>query len=306
MASVTLQSGSKMPLNGFGTWKATAEETETATLAALEAGYRHIDCAAVYLNEAHVGRAFSTFFSRGTVSRSEVFITSKVWNTCHATEHVVASCRQSLKDLQLEYLDLYLVHHPFSWRYGGLPITEENLWSHDDKGQIELGGASLLDTWRGLEECVRLGLVKNIGVSNYSAALIVDLVNYARIKPSVNQCEAHVYNTRHQLRDICNMYGIHFTMYSILGSGKEGPLQDETVKRIAEKHTATPAQILVAWGISTGCSVLAKSGKPKRVAENFKSQDIKLSKDEVDTLSALDRKQMVCNMEEYWGFASHV
>lgn len=305
MKTVTLHSGAKMPLNGFGTWKATEEETENAVKAALEAGYRHIDCAAVYLNEPPVGRALSAFLGKGEVPRDQIFVTSKVWNTCHAKDKVVEACRQTLKDLQLDYLDLYLIHHPFSWKFLGLPITEDGVMSHDDKGRIELGGASLLDTWRGLEECVRLGLVRDIGVSNYNVALICDLMNFAEIKPSVNQSEAHVYNTRSELRSVCEMYDIHFTMYAILGSGKDGPLQDSTVEEIAKKHDCAPAQVLIAWGQATGCSTLAKSSNPDRVYNNFDAEKVDLSEEEVKKLSDLDRKQVCCDMTEYWGFPSH-
>lgn len=305
MKSVTLQSGAAMPLNGFGTWKASAEETESAVIAAVEAGYKHIDCAPLYLNEDHVGNALSKVFARGQVKRDQLFVTSKLWNTCHKKEHVVQACRQSLEHLQLDYLDLYLVHHPYSWKFLGLPITEQTVMSHDSNGLIELGGASLLETWRGLEECVHLGLVRDIGVSNYSAALLVDVINFAQIKPSVNQCETHVYNTRPELRSVCDMFDIHFTMYAILGSGKEGPLADETVATLAKQHDATPAQILIAWGLSQKCSVLAKSTQPSRIVQNLASENVILSDEDVKMLNALDRKQIVCNAVEYWGFPSH-
>lgn len=304
--TVTLPSGSVMPLNGFGTWKAPREVTTASVLAALEAGYRHIDCAAVYFNESAVGEAFSTFFSRGTVSRSDVFITSKVWNSCHARDKVVEACKQSLRDLQLDYLDLYLVHHAFSWEYTGLPITEENWVRRDADGAICWGsGVSLEDTWRGLEDCVDQGLVRNIGVSNYSAALLADLLQYARFKPAVMQCECHVYNTRWELRGICKQFGVHFTMYSILGSGKTGPLGDDTVARIAKEKGASSAQVLIAWALAHGCSVLAKSTQKERIVQNFESEEIELSEKEVKELDALDREMRCCDQMEYWGFASH-
>lgn len=303
MKSVTLRSGALMPLNGFGTSRLTTEETETA----LAAGYRHIDCAAVYMNEKLVGRAFERHFGREDVKRSDVFITSKVWNTCHRKDDVVKACRQSLDDLRLDYLDLYLVHHPFSWEFMGLPITKETFLPRCEKtGLLKMSGASLLETWRGMEECQRLGLVRDIGVSNYSVALMADVMNYAEILPSVNQCECHVYNTRVELRSVCEMYNIHFTMYSILGSGKEGLLDDEVVTSIAKSHGATSAQILIAWGISKNSAVLSKSAKRKRMVENLKSENISFSDEEMAKLDALDRKQMIINMANFWGgFPSH-
>lgn len=303
---VTLPSGNVMPLNGFGTWKASPSETGAAVTAALEAGYTHLDCAAVYMNEADVGEALSSYFASSGRPRSELFITSKAWNTCHSKERVVEACKQSLKDLQLDYVDLYLVHHPFNWKFGGLPITEDNWVVRDANGDIEWDkGVSLAETWRGMEEVKRLGLAKDIGVSNYSVLALMDVLNYASIPPAVNQCEAHVYNTRAELRAVCEKYGVHFTMYSVLGSGKAGPLGDATVAGIAKMHGATAAQVLIAWGLAKRCSVLAKSADAKRVKENFGGGAVELSSEEVGMLDALDRKMMVCNMVEYWEFASH-
>lgn len=306
MASSTLPSGAKIPHNGLGTWKGEANEVTAAVITALETGYRHIDCAAVYLNEPAVGNAISSYLAKPKTSRSDIFITSKAWNTCHAREDVVKACRQSLKDLQVDYLDLFLVHHPFAWPFTGLPITEENWVKRDAAGAIcPANGVTLQNTWEGMEDCVRLGLVRDIGVSNYSVLAIMDLLQYATIKPAVNQCEAHVYNTRSQLRSVCESVGIHFTMYSILGSGKEGPLGDPVVARIAKEKGATSAQVLVAWGLAKGCSVLAKSSKPKRVEQNFESQNIVLEEKDMADLDALDREMRVCDMTEYWGFPSH-
>ncbi|CAN8068170.1 unnamed protein product [Agarophyton chilense] len=304
--SVTLRSGRKMPLQGFGTWKAEKGVTKAAVLSALNAGYRHIDCAAIYLNEKEVGEAFKEWFATSGVARSQVFITSKVWNTCHAQEDVVKACKQSLQDLALEYVDLYLVHHPFSWKHGGLPITENNWVVRDDKGSIVWAeGVSLEQTWRGMEECVELGLTKDIGVSNYSVLALMDVLQYARIKPVVNQCEAHCYYQRRELRQVCAAFGVHFTMYSILGSGKHGPLQDAVVARIAQQTDASAAQVLIAWGLQTGCSVLAKSSNAQRIEQNFKAGALKLSAPQLEQLDALDCGLMTCNMVEYWGFPSH-
>jgi len=142
-------------------------------------------------------------------------------------------------------------------------------------------------------------------VSNYSALQLMDLLSYAKIPPAINQIEAHVNNQRAELRTVCNDNNIHVTMYSVLGSGKEGPLQDPTVKAIAKAHGVSPGAICIAWALSTGCSVLAKSVTPSRVEENFKADEIDLTADEVKQLEALERGLLVCNMNEYWGFPAH-
>lgn len=295
-----------MPLHGFGTWKSSPEDTVNAVKAALSAGYRHIDCAAVYMNEKYVGQALSEFMKETGTKREEIFVTSKVWNTCHAREDVAIACRQSLNDLQLDYVDLYLVHHPFAWKFGGLPITEENWVMRDEKGGIEWGdGASLEQTWRGMEQCVRMGYAKDIGVSNYSVMLLMDLLQYASIHPAVNQCEAHIYFNRKELREICAQFGVHFTMYSVLGSGKKGPLQDDIVCEIGKRKGISAAQVLIGWGLASGCSVLSKSSRVERAKENWKGGLVELSGQELEELNGLDRGLMTCNMVEYWGFASH-
>lgn len=302
----TLPSGGQMPLNGFGTWKASPSDTIAAVRAALDAGYTHIDAAPVYMNEPSVGEALSTYLQSTNTPRSDIFVTSKVWNTCHAKDDVVKACKQSLKDLKLDYLDLYLMHHPYSWKFGGLPITDDTWVVRDSEGEIEWAdGVTLEETWRGLEECVELGLVKDIGVSNYSAMGLMDLLQFCKIKPAVNQSEAHVYHTREDLRYVCEKIGVHFTMYSVLGSGKQGPLQDETVARMAKTKNATPAQVLLAWGMAKGCSVLAKSSKPERARENYGAVQVELSEAEVKELDALERGLRTCNQMEYWGFPSH-
>lgn len=304
--TVILPSGNEMPLNGFGTWKASEEESKIVVKAALEAGYRHIDCAAVYWNEVAVGEGLKEFMNKSGTNRSEIFITSKVWNTCHAKDDVVKACKQSISDLGVDYLDLYLVHHPFAWEFQGLPIDESSWVGRTDTGDIKWAkGVSLENTWRGMEECLELGLVKDIGVSNYAVTPLMDLLMYCKTKPAVNQCEGHVYNTRKELRKVCDDFGVHFTMYSVLGSGKQGPLQDETVKKLAESKGVSAAQILLAWGLHQNCSVLGKSSKPKRAKENFECEKINLNDEEIKLLDGLNRNQLTCNMVEYWGFASH-
>lgn len=220
---------------------------------------------------------------------------------------MIEACEQTLKDLQLDYLDLYLIHHPYAWAYNGLPIGETTWVKRQPDGAIDFGkGVSLEMTWQAMEKLIDMGQTRAIGVSNYSVALLCDLMQYARIPPAVNQCEAHVCNTRAQLRSVCNDLGVHFTMYSILGSGKVGPLGDAVVREIAEEKGAAPAQILIAWGMARGCSVLSKSTKKERIGKNFGAAKIELEEEELKRLDALDRGLITCNMEEYWQFPSHV
>jgi alcohol dehydrogenase (NADP+) len=262
---VSLPSGSTLASNGFGTWKAEPGKCAVALRVALDAGYRHIDCAAVYMNEAELGAVFAEYCGgpKPRIPRSELFITSKLWNTCHGRGNVAAALDRSLADLQLDYLDLYLIHHPFAWANGGLPIAEDSWVVRDpsDPWNIKWAepGITLEDTWRGMEDCYASGKAKNIGVSNYNAGLLMDMMRYAKVKPSVHQFECHLMFQRTELRDVGDKLGIHTTMYSILGSGKDGLMQDATIASIAAKHSTSPASVCIAWGMSQNCSVLSKA-----------------------------------------------
>ncbi|EME30405.1 aldo/keto reductase [Galdieria sulphuraria] len=299
--AAVLNTGAKVPLVGFGTWKAEPGRVGEAVRTALEAGYRHIDCAAVYGNEKEIGQVFKEIFSSGKVKRSDVFVTSKLWNTCHKKEHVIEACKQTLKDLQLDYLDLYLIHWPCAFEFAGLPITEENTIPKNKKGEIAFAKVPLQETWKAMEELQKQGLVKAIGVSNYRIVELLDLLSYCEIVPAVNQIEVHPYNQRKDLKEFCESRGIHVTAYSPLGSGKEGPLQDSVVRSISEKLGKTPAQVLLAWGLQRGTSVIPKSVTPTRIKENLNCT-FKLDSEVVKQIDQLERGQVVCDMREYWGF----
>eukprot|EP00741_Cyanophora_paradoxa_P019474 tig00021127_g18799.t1 len=288
--------------NSLGTWKSEPGQVKAAVKAAIAAGYRHIDCAAIYMNEKEIGEALAEVFAEGKVKREDLFITSKLWNTCHKTENAFAAVKQTLSDLRLEYLDLYLVHWPASWEFAGLPIAENSWVKHDAQKNIVWEKTTLEETWKSMEAIYYAGLSKSIGVSNYSVALLLDLLSYARVPPAVNQIEMHPYNARADLRSFCASRGIHITAYSPLGSGKTGPLQDPVIAEIAKAHGKSPAQVIVAWVMARGASAIPKSVSAARLQENLGGASLKLGEDELKRIDALDRAMVVCDTREYWGF----
>mmetsp|Transcript_1237 Transcript_1237/g.1652 ORF Transcript_1237/g.1652 Transcript_1237/m.1652 type:complete len:265 (-) Transcript_1237:623-1417(-) len=208
-----LSSGEKMPIIGLGTWKGKPGMVEKAVLEALKAGYRHIDCAAVYGNEKEVGAALKIAFDSGIVTREEVFITGKLWNTFHKPQHVKDALAASLRDLRLDYLDLYLIHWPIAFEFSG-----DELFPKDKDGNLKYSEDSYLKTWKAMEECVDEGLVKSIGLSNFNSVQIKQILSASRYLPAVLQVESHPYLTQEKLIEFCNEQNIAVTAYSPLGS----------------------------------------------------------------------------------------
>ncbi|XP_075748843.1 aldo-keto reductase 1B-like isoform X3 [Rhipicephalus microplus] len=248
---VTLADGNKIPALGLGTWKSAPSQVYEAVLEAIRVGYRHIDCALVYLNEPEVGRAIGHAIKEGLITREELFITTKCWNSFHSKQKVLECCNRSLRALGLDYIDLYLVHWPQAYKEGG------DLFPKDENGHIQLADIDYLETWEGMEECKRKGLVRSIGVSNFNSEQITRLVKSCEIKPVMNQIECHPYLTQKKLIALCEDFQIKTTAYSPLGSpdrpcrishrapkGEKTLMEDDTVKTIAKKHGVTPAQVL--------------------------------------------------------------
>jgi diketogulonate reductase-like aldo/keto reductase len=302
MNTLTLNNKKQMPVLGLGTWRASKDKVGAAVKYALvDCKYDHVDCAAIYGNEKEIGKAFKEVFSTGTRKRKDIFITSKLWNTEHHPSRVEKACRQTLKDLQLEYLDLYLVHWGIAFKNGGdsEPIGKD--------GIVKTEAVSLQDTWRAMEKLVKKGLVKSIGVANYTAPMLNDLLSYARVKPVVNQIEIHPYNTQQEAVGYCHKKGIVVTAYSPLGSAAEDykaslrPVNDKVIARIAKSHKKTPAQVILRWIVQRGITVIPKSVHPNRIKENIAVFDFKLPVREMEEINGLNRNYRAVDPIEWWG-----
>nr|WP_320010752.1 aldo/keto reductase [uncultured Desulfobulbus sp.] len=291
MHVLSLNSGDQIPALGLGTWKSSPGTVAAAVKEAIECGYRHIDCAPIYGNEPEVGQALGEIVQAGTIKREELWITSKLWNNAHAPELVEPALRQTLTDLQLDYLNLFLIHWPVAFAPGVL-------FAQKPEEFIPLADLPILDTWRALESCVDKGLVRNIGVCNFSQDKLIALCDQARVQPAMNQIELHPYLQQQTMLDLCNKRGILLTGYSPLGSGdrpktlkkQEEPtlLDNPTITQIAKQQAITPAQVLLAWGLTRGTVVIPKSTNPARIRENLAAAEIRLAPESMEAITSLD------------------
>lgn len=307
MHHATLNTGAKMPFLGLGTWRSPVGQAGEAVKYALtEALYDHIDCAAIYKNEKEIGAAFKEVFG-GARKREDVFLTSKLWNSEHRRDAVRAACEATLKDLNLEYLDLYLMHWGIAIPVNKTAEGPFGRWSEQTNadGVLITEDVSIRETWEAMEELVSLGLVKAIGVANFTEPMLVDLLTYAKIVPAVNQIELHPYLQQQDLVDFCTSKSISVTAYSPFGSPgnyKELPrlLEDPVIGEIAKKHGKTPAQILVRWAIERKTVVIPKSVTPARIKENAEVFDFSLDGEDANALRALDRNLRYVDPYVWW------
>lgn len=281
-----------MPLFGLGTWKSEPGDAHQAVKEALRLGYRHVDCAPLYMNEKEIGQALAESFAAGVVKREELWVTSKLWNDCHAPEDVEPALRKTLEDLRLDHLDLYLVHWPVAHRKGVvLPESAADL--------VPLDELPLRTTWEAMQTVQRAGLARHIGVSNFSVAKLEALAAMEGQGPEVDQVEMHPYLAQRDLIEHGRREGVHITAYSPLGSpdrpdflrAEDDPilLDDPAILEVAKRHGASAAQVLIAWALQRGSSVIPKSVKPQRLAENLEATKLELSAEDVAAIDALDR-----------------
>lgn len=260
MEYVTLSNGVKMPILGYGVYQVTKEECERCVLDALKSGYRSIDTAQSYFNEEEVGSAIK----KSGIAREDIFLTSKVWIENYGYDKCRKSVEESLKKLRTDYLDLMLLHQPFSDYYGA---------------------------WRALEDLYKEGKLRAIGISNFYPDRMVDIASFANICPMVNQVETHPYNQQIAAKKYMDKYGVQIEAWAPFGEGRGGLFENETLKEIAKKYGKTTAQVMLRWNIQRGVVVIPKSTHYERMVENFNVFDFTLSEEDMSEILKLDKRE---------------
>jgi len=304
MNQVINVTGQTMPAVGLGLWKLETNEVAEAVYNAIKNGYRHLDSAADYGNEQQVGEGIARALKDGLCSREDLWITSKLWNTFHRKEYVQQACEKSLSDLGLDYFDLYLIHFPIALQYVDINDRYPPEWifnPQDDNPTMELDSVPLSETWAAMESLVENQLARQIGVCNYSAVLLHDLMSYARIKPAMLQIESHPYLTQDALIRTARSYNIAVTAFSPLGalsyvsldmaSKGDSVLTETVVIKAAERASVTPAQVVLRWGLQRGTAVIPKTSKSERLVENLSLSGFNLTDEEMDAISGLNQNR---------------
>ncbi|KAK4129266.1 Aldo/keto reductase-like protein [Parathielavia appendiculata] len=301
MASIKLNSGYDMPQVGFGLWKVPNDVCAEVVYNAIKTGYRLFDGACDYGNEVECGQGVARAIKEGIVKREELFIVSKLWNTFHDGDRVEPIVKKQLADWGLDYFDLYLIHFPVALEYVDPSVRYPPGWHYDGKSEIRPSKATIQETWTAMESLVEKGLAKSIGISNFQAQLIYDLLRYAKIRPATLQIEHHPYLVQQELLNLAKREGIAVTAYSSFGPASfeefkmkhaanlTSLIEDKTIKAIAAKYNKTPGQVLLRWASQRGLAIIPKSNSPARMKENFESSNFDLSEEDINTISSFDR-----------------
>ncbi|XP_065362107.1 aldo-keto reductase family 1 member B1-like [Calliphora vicina] len=334
LPAIVMNNGNEMPIIGFGTWSSTSdfsllenvesrqshqnadvnkevknnsEKVAKAVGLAIDAGYRHIDCAHLYKNEREIGEILKKKIKNGTVTRENLFITSKLWNTFHDPDTVCSACQQTLQDLGLDYLDMYIMHSPMGFQCGTdlFPMCEGKLLHSDD---------DYLDTWQAMENLVENKMCKNIGISNFNTKQIKRLLKHCNIIPQTLQIELHPFMTQKELVNYTKGHAICITAYAPVGSPKRPwakaeeertLLEDYKILQLAEKHKRTPAQILLRYQIQCGHAVIPKSTDRQHIVENIDIFDFELCPDDVTNIESLNHNLRYFKFSGAYGHPYH-
>lgn len=300
MSTIKLNSGYEMPQVGFGCWKVDKDTCANTIYNAIKVGYRLFDGAEDYGNEKEVGEGIKMALEEGLVARDELFVVSKLWNNYHHPDNVETALDRTLSDLQVDYLDLFLIHFPIDFKY--VPHSEKYPLGFycGDGDKFVYENVPLLDTWRAFEKMVEKGKIRSIGISNFNGALILDLLRGASIPPAVLQIEHHPYLQQPRLVEWVRSKGIAVTAYSSFGpqsfveldypKAKEcvALFKHKDICTIAAAHQKSPAQVLLRWATQRGLAVIPKSNKTERLLANLTVNDFDLSASEIETISKLD------------------
>lgn len=303
-----------MPVVGLGTWKAAPGVVCSVVYEAIKVGWRHLDCACDYGNEQEVGAGIKRALDEGICSRQDLFITTKLWNTYHAREHVKPALQKSLADLQLDYVDLFLIHFPISLAFVPFEERYPPEWTFHKgapmpDGQV-FANVPISETWGAMEEVHALGLAKAIGVSNFSCALVMDLLKTCKVPPAVNQVEMHPYLTQTTFLSFMRRCNIAVTAFSPLGIGSYVPLgqsgdsvlNEPTVTKIASRLSRSPAQVVLRWAVQRGVSLVPKTSSVPRLQENISIFDFQLTAEDCAAIDALNRNHRYNNPGHFANF----
>ncbi|KAI8069190.1 xylose reductase [Gongronella butleri] len=297
---ITLNSGNKMPLIGFGCWKVDPKDAPETIYNAIKIGYRLIDSASNYKNEEAVGKGIRKAIEDGIVKREDLFVTTKLWSTYHHKTKVRKACKKQLEMLGLDYVDMFLVHFPLPLKY--VPIEEKYPpgWYQPGEEVITLDRCPMHECWREMEKLKEDGLVKDIGVSNFNVQLLMDMLTYANIKPSLLQVELHPYLQQQHLVNWVQAQGIAMTAYSSFGptsfvstgskraKSVEPLFENPVVKDIAAKYNRQPSEVCLRWSLERNIAVVPKSLNPDRMQMNLQALTWQMDEEDVDAINKLD------------------